>query len=48
MLFEYIQGALERAAYKKLDGTWFAGDMDLRKLVQSIKGRYKGIIQWLH
>jgi predicted RNase H-like HicB family nuclease len=25
MLFEYIQGALERAEYKKLDdGTWFA------------------------
>ena len=25
MLFEYIQGALEKAEYKKLDdGTWFA------------------------
>jgi predicted RNase H-like HicB family nuclease len=25
MLFEYIQGALEKAQYKKLDdGTWFA------------------------
>lgn len=25
MLFEYVQGALEKAEYKKLDdGTWFA------------------------
>ena len=55
MLFEYIQGALERAEYKKLDdGNWFAeisgfeGVWASRKTVEECRKELMEVLEeWL-